>query len=93
VKTIFKYAINPGIQELALPVGAQILTVQEQQGKPQLWALVDTEAPTEARAFAVVGTGHPVPEPVGDYIGTFQLPMLGLVFHLFAEPPKETRES
>ncbi len=44
-KNIFKYTLhlNDSIK-IKMPVGAEILTVQLQYGKPQLWALVDPNA-------------------------------------------------
>lgn len=65
-----------------MPCGATILSVQTHKGHPKLWALVDTDAPSETRFFCVVGTGHLV-DFKGAYIGTFQFDFLKLVFHLF----------
>ena len=86
IKRIYKYTIP--VEDsfpLELPQGAKILTVQEQHGKPQIWALVDPENPTETREFCVVGTGHPIDEDevTLDYIGTFQLFGGNFVGHLF----------
>ena len=87
--TIHKYSIP--IEDrmfLELPAGAKILTVQVQTECPQIWALVDTEQPLEARFFRMVGTGHPITEDILSlsYIGTFQLQGGGLIFHLFEIP-------
>lgn len=71
-------------QVIMMPVGADALCVQLQQGAPQLWALVQTDAPTEQRAFYVVGTGHHMPAAATAFIGTFQLADGALVFHVFA---------
>ena len=87
MKTIFKYTLDPFVSAVKMPAGAQILTVQAQHGQAQLWAIVDTERPDELREFAVVGTGHPMPDDHGEYVSTFQLPDLGLVFHVFAARP------
>ncbi len=90
MKTIHKFRVQEDEQGrfgLRLPRGATVLTVQEQYGKAQLWALIDTdEECLEDRTFCIHPTGHEVPENPGEYIGTFQ--MLGgmLVFHLFEEP-------
>lgn len=64
-----------------MPRDARILTLQLQDEEPTLWAVVDPQAPCEPRRFVIVGTGHPVPEDVGPYVGTWQWP--ALVFHLF----------
>ena len=34
---------------LAMPEGAEILTVQTQYGEPKIWALIDTSLPTGDR--------------------------------------------
>ena len=62
---IHKYSLNVarGPQELFLPVGAEIVQVAEQHGRPTLWAMVDAESTTqEPRTFQVVGTGHSIPD-------------------------------
>lgn len=84
---IYKYAI--GIldeQHIVMPAGSRLLSVQAQRGKPQLWAMVDTDAPTVIREFALCGTGHDatwVAVRGGVYVGTFQMNDDSLVFHLF----------
>lgn len=83
-KKIFKYKIEvEDMPVLELPEGAEILTVQVQNGEPHLWALVDESRPTKRRYFELYGTGHPVPDAVRNYIGTFQMRGGNLVFHLF----------
>lgn len=43
-KTIYKYPLDvTDVQEIKLPVGAEILTVQAQNGTLCLWALVDPQ--------------------------------------------------
>jgi len=80
MKTIWKWELLPETI-IDMPTGAKVLTVQEQGGKPQLWALVDPEATTEKRTFQAYGTGHDCPDDPGRYIGTFQCDKL--VFHIF----------
>jgi len=70
-------------QILTVPQGAEFLTVQTQNGDPQIWALCDETAPKVMRSIAIYGTGHPIPKNPGQYIATFQLVNLGLVFHVF----------
>lgn len=48
-----------------------------------LWALVDPQADTTVRRFAVHGTGHPGVDATGTYVGTYQLAGGQLVFHVF----------
>lgn len=82
---IFKYQIETtDEQTVAMPMGAQILTVQTQDEKPRIWALVDEMAPSVKRVIRTSGTGHPVPADQGQYVGTYQLRGGALVFHVFA---------
>jgi len=84
MKQIWKYPIGQlGVNLLEIPVGAQLLTVQTQNNAPQLWALVDPEAPKELIKIGVCGTGQPINVHVGIYLGTFQLSGGSLVFHAF----------
>jgi hypothetical protein len=85
-KTIWKFPLTPDCA-LSMPVGSIILTVQVQEQIPCLWALVDPAAPHERRCFRTYGTGHPVADDSGEYIGTFQLNGGVLVFHVFEEKP------
>ena len=77
---IWKYPIQT-YTELQVPKGAKVLTVQMQNGEPQIWMLVNTEMPFERRVFQVFGTGHLVPDDPGTYIATFQVEPY--VFHVF----------
>lgn len=86
MKTIHKYVLDPAVvqaQEVAMPNGAKLLSVQSQQGLLTLWALVDTSRPTVMRKMMVFGTGQAIDLPPGpmDYVGTAQLG--SLVWHLF----------
>lgn len=85
MKTIWKFPVEMGRFELSLPVGAEVLSVQAQQGPPQMWVLLDPDIgrDTMRRAFEVFGTGHPIPPSAHTFIGTFQLASGSLVFHLF----------
>jgi hypothetical protein len=94
--TISKYPIpREDTFKLNLPKDAMILTVQNQGtsfdflnfAKPFIWAVVDTEAPTQERTFVVLATGQEIsrspdsPEINYSYIGTWQDPPN--VWHLF----------
>ncbi|MEI9479634.1 MAG: hypothetical protein WCO26_24110 [Deltaproteobacteria bacterium] len=73
-------------QTLVMPGGAQLLSVQiGRGGTPCLWALCDTDSPDESRTILFYGTGNPIPEKPGRYLGTFQLGEGQLVFHVFEE--------
>ena len=86
-KTIWKFELETtDKQTLKMPVGAKILTVQTQNEKPCLWALVDPNAEKEDRFIEVFGTGHPIGCDMGvdrKYISTYQLRGGSLVFHVF----------
>lgn len=82
MKEIWKYPLDP-ISQISMPVQAKILAVQEQCGRPCLWALVNVSNPKETRYFAIRGTGHSLPDDPGNYIGTFQLEGGAFVFHVF----------
>jgi len=76
-------------QTVHLPYGAAVLHVAVQRGVPCLWAIVDPEAEKEPRVFLTFGTGHPVPDSPGNYLGSYMLDGGGLVFHVF-ESTKRT---
>jgi hypothetical protein len=93
MKTIYKYEITAGLNTIALPEDAEILTVQIQGETPYLWALLNTAKLKKDRYFIIFGTGHDIdmilkstehkPYELHKYIGTFQMPAYGLVWHLF----------
>jgi hypothetical protein len=86
MKTIWKFKLEPnGVVEM--PAGSEVLCIQTQNNEPHLWAEVDTEAKSVIRRFHVIGTGYPFPwtfeKP--SYVGTFQLKITGLVFHVYTD--------
>jgi len=88
MKTIFKYDIEVKDDiTVMLPQWAKVLSVQVQDDKPKIWALVDTAMALEERRFKLYGTGHPISAYDTDgtfkFVGTFQLRGGQLVFHLF----------
>ena len=84
MRTVWKFNI-PVEGSIAMPKGAQPLAVQIQDGAPCLWTMVDLTQPSALYPIHVIGTGHPIPDAVGRYVGTFQLAGGSLVFHLFIE--------
>jgi hypothetical protein len=84
-KTIWKFQLETtDIQQIEMPADAEILTIQTQDDKPCIWALVSADAPIRKVAFEIFGTGHPVPKNgKRKYIGTYQLSGGALVFHCF----------
>jgi hypothetical protein len=87
MKKIYKYDISGDyLQEILMPKGAQILTAQVQAGIPRIWALIDTDQPTEKRKFILMGTGQGIPDEITaniKYIDTFQECNGEFVWHLF----------
>jgi len=94
MKVIHKYDL--GIRSnihIPLPVGAEILCVQTQNGFPRLWVLVDNGvSETETRHFDIYGTGQTILEYNTfnyKYIGTFQILSVDYVGHLFERLVKQ----
>ncbi len=80
MKTINKYTLDSQDWTLQLPKGAELLTVQLQNGIPTLWALVNPMTVTEERHICIVGTGWDVEDNM-KYITTY---MDGyFVWHVF----------
>ena len=84
MKAIYKYSLP--VQEkfvIELPAGAQIIRVDDVDGKFWLWAIVDTEAEKEPRYIECYKTGQPIETPLEDlhYLGLcklFIMQVLGL---------------
>lgn len=71
------------IQNVMMPEGARVLTVQMQHGELCMWALVNPDAPKQRREIEVIGTGNPMPDAVRRYIGTAQQLGGQLIWHVF----------
>ena len=87
MKTIYEYDLEvTDTQEVVLPVGSKILTVQVQNGVPCLWATVDVEKPnTDKKVIRTFGTGQEINANNLKYINTYQLYGGEVVFHVFME--------
>ncbi len=90
IKRIFKFTLSITHKQIVeLPIGSTILTVQTQDMKPQIWAVVDTyEKLTEKRTIILLTTGEPIDDSTFltlHYIGTFQLHNGTFVGHVFEE--------
>lgn len=85
MESIWKFPLQVVDQQtIAMPVGAKLLTVQVQNDRPCLWALVAAEAvPVEDVDIRTHGTGHRFDAHVYEYIATYQLNNGALVFHVF----------
>ena len=72
MRSIWKYPLKvTSAQDIEMPDGARILSVQMQGEQPCLWAEVDPNQVRERRKFFVAATGGPAPERA-QYLGTFQ---------------------
>lgn len=84
MKTIHKYKLEiNGTFSINMPIGAEILSIQEQSGHLYIWARVDPKRSTEVREFPTYGTGY-ITEAFNNelYIATVQM-LNGLVWHVF----------
>lgn len=82
MKKIFKFDLNITDEQIIyMPVGAKILCIQEQNYMPKIQAICDVPAANEIRTFRTYGTGNPLPEDIGLYIGTFQTSRF--IWHVF----------
>lgn len=89
MKTVWKFPILGGFEQLPMPRGAKILHVADQGGIITLWAEVDTTAERVRRGVVVVGTGRPLPQGEGSHVGTV---MQGeYVWHLYLEDETPAR--
>lgn len=87
MKRVYKYPL-PKLGDwisMQMPLGAEPLCVQMQNGHPCIWARVDVGAPPTTHHFRIAGTGHNLGSNVGRYLGTFQMHDGALVFHVFTE--------
>lgn len=82
MQVIHKYDIKIGYFSLILTKKARILTVQVQRGTPRLWVMLNLKHTPKMRHFRVVGTGYDIKERNFEYLGTFQLTLGSLVYHL-----------
>ena len=85
---IFKYQLQvEDVQDVEMPIGSTVLTVQAQGPIPCIWAHVSPEARIVKRRFRTYGTGHPMKDSDSFpfYVGTYQLSGGALVFHVFTD--------
>lgn len=84
MRTIYKYPLRiVDEQTVRMPIGAELLSVQMQNGLPCLWATVDPDLGERSRRILIRGTGHPLTGQEGRHISTFQMQGGALVFHAF----------
>lgn len=91
MKIIYKYPfkvfdVNARFA-IEMPEKAQILSIQMQNGKPYLWALVNTDNPLneslEDRTFVVCGTGQQIYGDTSSYKYLSTIQDGNYVWHIF----------
>lgn len=89
MEVIWKFSLQvTDRQTVTMPVGANILSVQDQSGGLQMWAIVNPDAEREQRVIEIVGTGNPMPDVDKEdlarfHIATVQVRGGALVWHVF----------
>lgn len=81
MKTIWKYQVLPLGVTVAMPVGATVLNVHEQNDGVFMWAEVEPSNALVTRRFTVYATDQMV-EDNHEYRGTAFMKN-GLVFHVY----------
>jgi hypothetical protein len=85
---IYKYPLEvTDVQDIEIPYGSILLSIQTQNEKPCLWALIyNTQAKKEIIRLRTIGTGNPISKedlyPI-NFIGTYQLGGGSFVGHVF----------
>lgn len=85
MKTVWKYLFEIATEvTIPMPKGARVIDVRIQNGKPCMWAIVNTEARIKPITFEIRGTGHDL-DGVDEYdrVGTIHDTEKGLVWHVF----------
>lgn len=85
---IYKFPLEPGLNNLELYEVTKFLDAQTQEDQPMLWVLVDSRSPRVLRQVVVVPTGTTLQADSFNwtYLNTFQLAAGRLVFHAFLLP-------
>lgn len=82
---IWKFSLGlQRMQTVAMPAGAQLLSVANQQVTLVIWAMVDPNKADEPRSIEVIGTGQEIPTDMGvdrKFLGT--VIMEPYVWHVF----------
>ena len=92
MKAIWKFEIPIGEKvQISMPIGAQIIAFQTQFDKQCIWAIVELGVEFEVRRFVIVGTGQKFEKIPGQYIGTAQMIVGTLIWHLFEIREEEVK--
>jgi hypothetical protein len=84
---IWKFPLQvTDVQEIDISHGSKFLSVQLQNGIPNLWALCPTGYTKVKRRIYAFGTGNLINlQDVGSFIGTYQTQGGQFVWHVFAD--------
>ena len=92
MRKIYKYElpVDGGIITIKQCI-IKILSIQEQNGKPMMWAIVDPDNEVvDPLEIVAIGTGWELPTGLDDYLGTAQ-DEYGFVWHYFALKLRELK--
>lgn len=70
-RTIWKYPLDIGTTTLPVTMARPIHIGLDPQGQPCIWIEVDLAAQTTDLIVSILGTGHPIPEGVGEHFVSF----------------------
>ena len=93
MRKIYKYElpVDGGIITIKQCI-IKILSIQEQNDKPMMWAIVDPDNEViEPLEIVAIGTGWELPTGLDDYLGTMQ-DEYGFVWHYFSLRLKELKK-
>jgi hypothetical protein len=86
MKSIFKYELVVTDEfNLLIPSGAEFLSVQVQNNKPCLWALVEPRNELRHYRFRCFGTGQGIDQSGLKYLGTTQAVGGSFAWHFFVD--------
>lgn len=85
MKAIYKYPIDFATSQiLAMPVGADIISVQMQNGILTIWAIISTEVSLIPVTIRIFGTGKEIPvDLVLRHVGSIRVGIH--VWHVFID--------
>jgi len=82
-KEIWKFELMVKNPHIKMPIGAKILSLQNQRQRPTLWVEVNSRHELEERVFMFVDTGEEFTFTNGKYIGTVLMDAASVVWHLY----------
>ncbi len=95
MQSIYKYPLEiVGKQQIYLPAGAEVLSVDNQNGTLCLWALVSPEKDRTPYDITIIGTGKELSDEAvaglraQNFYGTASMAGGQLIWHVFGTAPK-----